>query len=103
VLGADSRAGRRLVESALGPLLEPSEERRRLLETLDAFFRGGSHLKVAASLLHVHPNTLAYRIRQIRRLTGLDLERSEDRLRAEVAVHLAAFQRLKDAARGAKA
>ncbi|MEA2626457.1 MAG: hypothetical protein QOD06_2502 [Candidatus Binatota bacterium] len=91
-LETGARAGHRLVRDTLGPLLELGTSGRRMVETLDAYFRGGTNLKVAAGLLDIHPNTLAYRIRQIHRLTGLDLDHHDHRLRTEMALRLLALQ-----------
>jgi hypothetical protein len=56
-----ARAGRRLVDSALGALLERGETGRRLIETLEAYYRAGCNLKVAAGGLEVRPNNMANR------------------------------------------
>jgi sugar diacid utilization regulator len=96
VLDAGAKAGKRLVCGSLGRLLGLGETGRRLIDTLEAYFRAGAHLKVAAALLDIHPNTLAYRMRQIHRLTGLDPENPEDRLRAEIAIRLLSLHRRKE-------
>ena len=98
VLDAGAKAGRRLVCGSLGALLNLGETGRRLIDTLEAYFRAGAHLKVAAALLDIHPNTLAYRMRQIHRLTGLNPENPEDRLRAEIAIRLLSLHRRKEEA-----
>jgi hypothetical protein len=63
----------------LGPLEAYAERRTsELVETLDAFVRCGLDRRRAAAEIHVHPNTLDYRLRRIVELTGLDLRRPED-------------------------
>lgn len=42
-----------------------------LLETLSLFLDSGQDRRRAARVLHIHPNTLIYRLRRIRELTGL--------------------------------
>lgn len=53
--------------------------------TLEAVLRHNGNLKVAAAALHVHVNTLAYRLRRIREITGADLDDADRR----VALYLA--------------
>lgn len=61
-----------------------------LLETLRAFLRHSGR-RPAASFLHVHPNTVDYRLRRITNLTGLDPTRVGDAalLGAALAAHTA--------------
>ena len=47
-----------------------------LVETLEVYLRRGSR-RPAASELHVHPNTVDYRLRRVAELTGLDPTRIE--------------------------
>ncbi len=70
----------------LGKLL--AHDRRgdgELIRTLEAYFAGRNSPTEAAARLHLHRNTLLYRLRRIQAITGLDLEDSETRL----ALHLA--------------
>ena len=85
--------GARLIGESLGPLLDLGEPGQRLIETLEAYVRANGHFKQAAGILDVHPNTLTYRMRQIHRLTGLDVSRPEQRLQAELALRLHLAQR----------
>ena len=96
VLEGGASAGRRLVSRSLGPLLERGETGRRLVETLESYFRAGANLKVAAGMLGIHPNTLAYRMRQIETMTQNDPSDPEDRLRLEIALRLLAIERKKE-------
>ncbi|QQM51316.1 PucR family transcriptional regulator [Rhodococcus pyridinivorans] len=43
-----------------------------LLEALEAHLRFGADRKSASAHLHVHPNTLSYRLRRVGDLTGID-------------------------------
>lgn len=58
------------------------------LTTLAAYFRENGSPAKAARQLHVHPNTVGYRIRRIEELTGLSFGMHRDRLMAEVAVEI---------------
>ncbi|MEV0321099.1 PucR family transcriptional regulator [Streptomyces sp. NPDC050658] len=79
---------RRLVDDALGPLLGYDRSNEgSLVETLSAYLLDDRNGVAAAARLHVHYNTLRYRLRQIERLTG-GLERHPmSRLQTELAVH----------------
>jgi PucR-like helix-turn-helix protein/diguanylate cyclase with GGDEF domain len=64
----------RLATQILGPVLDlPPEDRRGLLDTLYAYLHNQGSCEHAASLLHCHPNTVRYRLRRIRELTGRSL------------------------------
>lgn len=43
---------------------------------------------MAAEPLFIHRKTLRYRLERIKQLTGLDLSRHEDRMRADFALRL---------------
>lgn len=78
------RARTRFTEAALGPLVgQPDWDVLRA--TLLAWAEQGFHLVRAARVLHVHRNTLVYRLRKIERLTGRDLSDH----RVALTLHLA--------------
>jgi sugar diacid utilization regulator len=56
----------------LAALLEPLGRNPDLLLTLDAYLDHDTDRRRAAAALHVHPNTLDYRLKRIVELTGLD-------------------------------
>ncbi|WP_461110872.1 helix-turn-helix domain-containing protein [Streptomyces calidiresistens] len=65
----------------LDPLLAHDRRRRtELLPTLRAFLESDGSWSRCADRLHVHVNTLRYRIRRIAELTGRDPTRWEDRV-----------------------
>ena len=59
-----------------------------LRRTIDAWFAHNGHPLATAKALHIHRNTLDYRLRQISELTGLDLANTDDRLLLYVALQL---------------
>ena len=67
--------------------LEANDKRGdgELVRTLEAYFASKNSPTEAAERLHVHRNTLLYRLRRIQTITGLDLDDPETRL----ALHLA--------------
>ena len=73
-------------EEMLGRL-EANDKRGdgELVRTLEAYFASKNSPTEAAERLHVHRNTLLYRLRRIQTITGLDLDDPETRL----ALHLA--------------
>ena len=56
----------------LAGLLDPLAANADLLRTLEAYFSHDLDRRSTAGSLHVHPNTLDYRLRRIAALTGLD-------------------------------
>jgi len=61
-----------------------------LLATVACYFRENNSPQRTAQSLHVHPNTVAYRIRRVQEITGLRLDTYRDRLMAQVAIEILA-------------
>jgi hypothetical protein len=77
----------RLTERVLGPIDAYAERRSSgLLETLEAFLACELDRRRTARQLHVHPNTLDYRLRRIAELTGLEPGRPRDLVLLELAL-----------------
>src|SRR6266545_3199421 len=57
-----------------------------LLKTLEAFFTNLGNLARTAEALHVHRNTLLYRLDRIGEISGLNLDDGEDRLALWIAL-----------------
>jgi sugar diacid utilization regulator len=73
----------------LGELYRQDEHRgAELLATLACYFRENNSPQRTARTLHLHPNTVAYRIRRIQEITGLRLDAYRDRLMAQVAIEI---------------
>ncbi|MFD5464310.1 PucR family transcriptional regulator [Kitasatospora sp. NPDC127059] len=72
--------------SRLASLLEPLADGGELLMTLRTHLAGGLNRRHTASALHLHPNTVDYRLRRIAVLTGLDPARPADVLRITAAI-----------------
>ncbi|MEU8894856.1 helix-turn-helix domain-containing protein [Nocardia sp. NPDC048505] len=73
----------------LAARLDPLLGTPHLLEALEAHLRYGADRKTASAHLHVHPNTLSYRLRRVGELTGIDpAEPNNSRLlAAAVTIH----------------
>jgi hypothetical protein len=56
----------------LAALLDPLDDHPALLETLQIFMRSGGNRRATATRLHLHQNSIDYRLRRVHQLTGLD-------------------------------
>jgi len=80
---------RSFAAEVLGRLSEHEREHKSgYLATLACYFRENNSPQRASRILHVHPNTVAYRIRRIEEITGLKLDDYRDRLAAQVALEI---------------
>jgi sugar diacid utilization regulator len=78
---------RALVDDELGPLAGlPDGERRRLLSTLEAWLAHQRHTPSVAAALHVHPQTVRYRVGRLRELLGDRLDTPDGRFGLELAL-----------------
>jgi SHS2 domain-containing protein len=72
LLARSPHLGAMLEERVYGPLVSAAEKGGAdLLTTLEAFLEAGLDRRATADALHVHPNTLDYRLRRTEELTGL--------------------------------
>ena len=65
--------GQALRDRYLAPLLASGSLGEELLSTTRAFLEAGSRRDVAAGRLHLHQNTIGYRLNRFAELTGADL------------------------------
>jgi lambda repressor-like predicted transcriptional regulator len=87
LLGADRRLARDVAESALAPLAAETElSRERLGSTLDAWLRHRGRTEAVAKALHVHPQTVRYRLARLRELFGARLDDPDGRFELELAL-----------------
>jgi hypothetical protein len=83
------------VDAAIGPLQRyDAEHGTNLVATLRGYVDADYNAAEAARRLYVHANTLAYRLRTIRRLLGGDPCRGDLRLQVELALKLQELVRL---------
>ena len=73
-----------LAKRSLAPLLKEAD----LLKTIKAYFAANLNLTKAAAQLHIHRNTLIYRLGKIKDLTELDPENFEDAVQLKIALTL---------------
>ena len=87
LLGVDRRLARDVADTALAPLETETElSRDRLGSTLDAWLRHRGRTEAVARALHVHPQTVRYRLARLRELFGPRLEDPDARFELELAL-----------------
>ncbi|MEW2444462.1 helix-turn-helix domain-containing protein [Micromonospora marina] len=76
-------------DRVLGPIIEYDRRHRAdLVHTLDVFLASGGSWSQCARHLHLHVNTLRYRIKRIEDLTGRNLGRFDDRVDLYLALRI---------------
>jgi hypothetical protein len=79
LLASVPELGGNVAHAVLGPILELAEPNRELmLDTLRAWFAEDGSAAAAAERLHVHRNTVHYRLRRVEELTDRSLSRPTD-------------------------
>ncbi|MCT7366594.1 PucR family transcriptional regulator [Mycolicibacterium llatzerense] len=86
LLGSNVDALSAWATEVLGPLACSTVSDRRLRETLQAFLKAGGSNKAAAEELHLHTNSVKYRVQRAIERRGRPIE--DDRLDVEVALLL---------------
>lgn len=77
------------LDETLGSLIAyDSDHGAELVRTLEAFFEANCSPKETAQLLHVHRNTVLYRLDRIAAIMGVDLNDPDTRLRLHLALHV---------------
>ena len=87
-LGGSPEAAR-FFRKTLGKLVShDGDKNAELVDTLEAFFACHGNLSQTAGLLHIHRNTLAYRLERIAEITQLDLDDADARFSLQLALKL---------------
>lgn len=80
---------RMFYDEVLGPLVRYDKKSgTELVKTLQAYFAACCSLTDAADRLHLHRNTLLYRLHRIREIAGIDLDDAETRLALQLALRI---------------
>ena len=87
LLGRSPHTAAQLWAKVVAPLVGP--DREELLRTLRTLVACGFDRAAASAQLHVHRNTLAYRLGRIEQITGLDLDRPRDAATVYLAIAVA--------------
>ncbi|MEM7342791.1 MAG: helix-turn-helix domain-containing protein [Chloroflexota bacterium] len=78
------------VQRTLGALAEYDRRNKtELLQTLETYFDTNQTLQEAAHTLHIHPNTLKYRLGRVEQILGQDPFKGENQLRFYLATKMA--------------
>lgn len=91
VRGSTRQTMESMVERALGPVLAADAEGGpELVKTLHSYLTNDRHLERTATALHVHPNTVRYRLSRAQDLLEANLRDPEDRFMLELALRVQA-------------
>lgn len=86
---ADVNEQRRFADEIVGKLREyDASKGGELLKTLEAYFSTNGNARQTAELMYAHYNTILYRLRKIKELTGLDPNHADQRLSLQTALRL---------------
>jgi PucR C-terminal helix-turn-helix domain len=89
LLFQDDELAQIFARQRLGKIVDlPPTKRQCLLETLSAWLAHQRHVPTIASELHVHPQTVRYRVGQLRELLGDALDKPQARFELEVALRV---------------
>lgn len=91
VVRASRHAGR-ILDATIAPLLAyDAEHKAELVPTLRSYVETGFNLTRCAEGRSVHPNTIVYRLRRIKELTGRDPHVPDDLLLLQLGLKLTGF------------
>lgn len=81
------------IQRQLAPILRQNPVRRQeMLETLESWFQCGGNQRQMARMLHLHYNTVGYRLQQLWELLQKDPADCEARLSLEIALYIYRFR-----------
>jgi purine catabolism regulator len=84
-----SEDARAFYDEVLGALIKYDRRTdNELVETLEAYFACNGNLSEAARRLHLHRNSLLYRLERIQEVLHTDLEDADTRLALQVALKM---------------
>jgi purine catabolism regulator len=77
------------MDEVLGRLLDYDRKRHgTLVPTLEAFLQNHGNLQATARSLHLHVNSLSYRLERIAAIGGINLDDSEQRLNIALSLKI---------------
>jgi sugar diacid utilization regulator len=87
--GSSRKTLEAMVVGTLGPLLSAdSAEGTEYVRTLRIWLAQDRHLERTAALLHVHPNTVRYRVTRAQNVLGVDLKSVDNRFQIDLALRV---------------
>jgi DNA-binding PucR family transcriptional regulator len=79
LLASVPELARNIADAVLGPVLAlPAPDRKSLLDTMRAWFAEHGSATATAARMHMHRNTVHYRLRRVETLTGRDFTKPTD-------------------------
>jgi hypothetical protein len=88
LLFADQKLAQVCAAARLAPLMKlRPEQQETLADTLLSWLQSAGNARIAARQLHVHPQTVRYRLRNLQELFGDALVQPEARFDLEIALH----------------
>lgn len=92
-LVSDTALLKEMGEAPLKPLLEYDEKHNgNYVETLDWYLKYNGSIQAVAEAMFTHRNTVIYRISNIKKLLGSELETTEERLQYQMAYYIRSMQ-----------
>lgn len=83
------------IQEVLGPLIQYEQSRKgELLSTLIVYLDQNQNIKKTADSLHIHTNTLSYRLKRIEEILLTDLNDSQPLFNIHLAINI--YQYIKD-------
>ncbi|MCT4632617.1 MAG: helix-turn-helix domain-containing protein [Firmicutes bacterium] len=80
---------KKFVDSTLGPLINSKKSSDNdFFVTLETYVKSGYNWSESKDILHIHGNTLTYRVKRIQTILGLNLSDYHDRLKVELALEI---------------
>ena len=80
-----------LYDAKIKPLIECDRNKgTAYVETLRGYLDAFGHLGAAGERLHIHANTVRYRLRRIAQMTNIDLDDPDERLRLMLLLRMVA-------------
>jgi sugar diacid utilization regulator len=93
-----SAHAQRILEGILAPLRDYDHDHgTEMLATLEAYVRAHFNLTKSAKMLSIHPNTVVYRLRRIRELSGRDPQVVDDLIVLSLALKVLELRATLDA------
>lgn len=89
LLKADQRELEEFAAKVFSPLTEyPGSSRYELFQTLKVYIKSCGNWSSTKDILHIHGNTLTYRLSRVKDILGLDLDDYEKRLKLQLAFEI---------------
>lgn len=77
------------ISSTLGPLMDSNKRNNKeFLITLKTYLQNNSNWSLTKDMLHIHGNTLTYRLKRISEILNLDFDNYNDKLRMQIAFEI---------------